>query len=457
MKKYLLTLALLLIVSSIHAQKKSIRSIDDFKKQAKAHRKADRSTAKTTAIYWRLSAYALYDNQGNNLSDSGRYYYSNARGSRFDYEYMEFDDYGVDGEFNTIDADTCFKFSDDGSGFGLNEKYTSTYNSANLRIFFSDQTGPQLPNYYRELGTYDANGNLTVEGTQDWNSSTNQWDDSYVSFYTYDGNNNLISDSSYDHDWGQPDVKGVFTYDANGNLQSLSYDEWDGSMWVGSYAAQYQYDINNRQVIAIYQNYDNGMWIDYSKDSTTYTGSNTIFTTRTYLLWDTMAKQWVNNFKEERTFNSNGQPITALLSTWDSNNNKWIVSIETEYSYNANGDISEAREYPYIGGTKATNFDRKIIYYYEVYFDVSVKNTDVTKAISVYPNPATSGINILLNGQTDVHLSLVNMTGQTVRSIHVTDNTQKASINTEGLATGNYILHVKSEGNTLSTQKVIIQ
>lgn len=459
MKKYLFTLVLLLVISSIQAQQKNIKSVEDFKKHIKSHSTLSKSQAKTTAVYWRLSAYSVYDNMNGTtiISDSGKYMYSNARGSSFDFEYMEYEDYGVDGDYNNINADTCYKYRDVGSGFNVNEKYTSTYNSANLCTEFIEQSGTQLSNLYRELGTYDANGNFTVELYQDWNSSTSKWDDSYVSYYGYNTNNNIISDSSYDHDLGQPDVKGTYTYDVNGNLISSTYYEWNGSSWVGSYASQYQYDGNNRPVLAIYQSFNNGGWNDISKDSTTYTGGNTIYTTKSQIIWDYNTSKWVNYSMESRTFNANNTPATQLISNWVALTNQWEAWKELEHSYNQNGDIAETKDYLYTGGVKSPNYIQKTTYYYEVYFDVSVEKIERNKTITVYPNPTTSDINIVLNGKSDMQVSLINMTGQTVRTLQVTDNAEKATISTNGLTAGNYVLTVYNGNRVSGTQMITIQ
>ena len=170
-----------------------------------------------------------------------------------------------------------------------------------------------------------------------------------------------------------------------------------------------------------------------------------------------MAKVWENSYKEERTFNSNNVPATQLISTWNTSNSQWVPSEEAEHTYNQNGDISETRVYAYVGGTKASSYYKKIIYYYEVYFNVGVTNTEKSKAVKVYPNPATTDIHIVLNGEADVQVSLINMTGQIVRTVHVAGKTQKASINIEGLASGNYIIQATSAGQTIGAQQIAIQ
>lgn len=459
MKKYLFTLVLLLVVSSIYAQRKNIKSVEDFKKLIKAHNTTSKSQAKTTAAYWRLSAYSVYQLMGGShiISDSGKYIYSNARGSSFDFEYMEYEEYGVDGDYKNIKADTCYIYRDVGSGFNVNEKYTSIYNSANLCTEFIDQTGAQLPNLYRELGTYDANGNFTVELYQDWNSSTGKWDDSYVSYYGYDANNNIISDSSYDHDLGQPDVKGTYTYDVNGNLISSTYYEWNGSSWVGSYASHYQYDGNNRPVLEIYQSFNNGGWNDVSKDSNTYTGSNTIYTTKSQIIWDYNTSKWVNYSMETRTFNTNNTPATQLISNWVVSTNQWEPWKMLEHTYNQNGDIAETKEYPYAGGVKLNNYTQKTAYYYEIYFDVSVKNKEPNNTINIYPNPTTTNINIVLDVQKEADISLVNIAGQTVRMLHIANTATKAVMNVDGLPSGNYLLNVQTADAAPTRQTITIQ
>src|SRR5690606_26999554 len=112
--------------------------------------------------------------------------------------------------------------------------------------------------------------------------------------------------------------------------------------------------------------------------------------------------------------------------------------------------------YPYINGTKLPDYISRIIYYYGVYFNVNVQNPDSDKAISIYPNPATSNINIVTDGQEDATVTLINMTGQAVRSTDIPAGKQVVSMNIQGLAKGNYILHVHSGSKSIGKKQVTI-
>lgn len=459
MKHLITTLTILLTFNGVYASPKKINNFQDFKKYVKQVQEGkDRAEAKTTAALWRLSSYSLYTNNGSSIDivDSGMYKYSNARGSAFDYEDFEYYDYGVDPEYNLIHADTVYRFSDQGAGFELNERYYSQYDANNRRTLFVDAQGsaPNFTNSEKEEGTYDANGNLTSEVYSSWSGSS--WQKYTAYYYTYNGNNLLTIDSGYSFSNNQPDYKATFTYDANGNMiESIAYDR-AGNMWVPSYKASLQYDANNREQTGVYQIYDNGNWINIYKDSTGYTGSGTIYTYNLSQFYDSSIKAWFNNVEDVRTLNSNDKPDVVSYRTWDTMSKSWGEKIEGDFTYNTNGDPVKLEYFQYVNGNKPSSPTAIANYYYEHYFNVSVNEIDEKENITIYPNPASSYIRINSAGKKIKQITLLNMVGQKQFSSSP-QHDQYHDVDVSTMAKGVYFLQITTEENKVIAKRLVIQ
>ena len=165
----------------------------------------------------------------------------------------------------------------------------------------------------------------------------------------------------------------------------------------------------------------------------------------------------MNAEQEMRTIDNNGLPLVVTYSNWDTGNAKWERYGESELFHNANGNLTLISTYEFTSGTRNIfpTFIRN--YYYEYYFNVGVAGAEEAGTITVYPNPATDHINIVLGELKNVSITLTHTSGQTVRTINVPDNTGKASLSTGGLPAGNYILQVMSSGAAQGRQLITIQ
>ena len=73
---------------------------------------------------------------------------------------------------------------------------------------------------------------------------------------------------------------------------------------------------------------------------------------------------------------------------------------------------------------------------------------------TVYPNPAKDALNVTLKNEGAAEISLVNMLGQTVKTVS-TDKLMN-TINVSDVKAGMYILRV-AQGNQMSTAKISIR
>lgn len=425
---------------------------------ARAIAQSARSGAKTTAAYWRLAATSDYGFDGTSLelSDSAFYKYSNGRGSTIGVDDIFVDDYGLS---STILYDTAVMLTDNGGGLEPYRRYISNYNSSNQRMEFLEQTdnGGGLKDNSKQLAVRDGSGNITKEINLFWNGLNNNWDTSGITFRVFNSQNKLLSDSIVNHVMGVPNPwsKSEYTYDGSGNMvHSMTYS-WNGNGWDTSGQVINTYS-NNKIVTSLEQDYDTAGWVNSYTDSTGY-DNNGYYNYHLPKYWDVDSAAWINDQLETRINNSKGLPTNVFFSEWNDTTQSWSVQGEGEVSYDNNDNPTTIEVYVYFGGFKLPTpfFVRNM--YWEYYFNVGVQDAQKKEAVVIYPNPASTDINIVLGDRREATIKLTGMSGQTVKSMQANTGVQKATLNIAGLPAGNYILSVESEGHAPARQLVTIR
>lgn len=94
---------------------------------------------------------------------------------------------------------------------------------------------------------------------------------------------------------------------------------------------------------------------------------------------------------------------------------------------------------------------------YAITGTASVKEIAKSTKIKVYPNPATSLLNVeLTSNETRKSIEIMDLTGRKVYSKEVTRNSELLQINTSDLTPGIYFVSVVANDKTVKTEKVII-
>jgi hypothetical protein len=91
--------------------------------------------------------------------------------------------------------------------------------------------------------------------------------------------------------------------------------------------------------------------------------------------------------------------------------------------------------------------------YYSI--PTAVKNVNTESGISVYPNPASSIVNVSISSsvQGQVQIEVLNMMGQKMNSIQATDN--KVAIDVLGLPAGSYLISCYNNGTKIASATFI--
>lgn len=459
MKKVIPVLLFAASATGLHAQTSDFAISKNPTHRAKVVGQATKDAHKPTALYYRISAtsgYALdIDDMTTSLVDSGKYNYSNGRGSVITFEEMFINDYGLE---STLNYDTALKFSDNGGGLDLMQRYSATYNAGNKRtafVFAYKQSG-NMVNNYEEKAVYNANGDISTRTASYWDMSQSKWTPMQATEYKYDNQNRLLVDSTHILTISEPSDVTYYTYDGSGNNVANLSLQWNGTNWDSAYRTINTYYPNNKikTITEEFYNYDSTRW-EYSYfDSLGYTAGGEL-EYRLYREWDSATAGWMNSELETRTY-ANGKPATLAFSYWDEANNNWDNEGEGEAFYNTRGDLYKVEIYMYIGGVKIPfpAFTQNL--YYEEYYNVGVKDASKDNKLTVYPNPAGNVVNILLDGMQNAQVQLISATGQVVRSV-TTSNQQQLQLNTANLPAGNYILNVCSNNDAPARQIITIQ
>lgn len=390
------------------------------------------SNQKTTAIIQRLKGHASYYDMGTGLqlSDSMIYMYSSGRGSAFDFDWLEYNDYYYYPEFmlgsSYVNYDSMARTMANSTSA---KKYTTSGKTLSQSFYTS-------PGGSRSTWSYDANGRIVSSLDETYNSITSAWEPNYRTFFTYDGSGKLISDSSesYFMSTWDPQSKSEYTYTGNQLTMGTMYD-WNGSGWDPE--ERYSFTYTGTMITgSIGEEHNGTTWENDEKIDITYAGNKK--TSEIYYDWNGTA--WILDSEEFRHLNSNNLPDSVFyryymggpVPTWD--------TTITKLAYNTFDNPTVVSYYD-----ANMVIDNEDHYYYQDYDPQSVKEVAAVKQVMVYPNPAKDQLNVVskeMNAGT-ARYTIVNTIGQAVTkgSLNITGN--GLSVDVSSLSPGMYYINVQ--------------
>lgn len=236
-----------------------------------------------------LNRICTYDTN-NNMTDSinQRWNYTSnswANSTKYTFTY--------DTNINMIKK--LYQLSSGGVGWINDRQWTYTYNSHNdikseLQSYFDGSTWNSSNQI---LYTYDIYYNMIKALEKVINGS---WVNSYQTIWTYDTNNNIIS-QLYQYWNGNSWENNIIcscTYDLNNNRTSVFQQNWNGSAWENAFITYYTYNTNNNLIGEYRQSWVSGAWENWCEFIWTICGdNNNCMRTQNFNYWDN--NSWVKN------------------------------------------------------------------------------------------------------------------------------------------------------------------
>ncbi len=403
-----------------------------------------KSVSKTTAALKRLSATSYVANGG--IVDSNHFYYSKGRGSVLGEPESYGDNYyplAIDAG-QTISSDSSVKWENIGGSFDKGTSKAYIYNSGNQAI-----EADYIPywGYNKYINTYNTAGYLETVTTLDTSGTNHALASLSTMYISYDASGRRLKDSSKSISKGIFTYKRDFFYDPAGNLINMISYFNSGSGFVMSYRSTNTYDASNRLLLTIDEVSSAGTMQYYSKDSFTYTGTNTKPTLHDSYFFDAGTSIWNINQRYTFTYNAVNNVDTYYLYR-DNTGTGVLDTIERDiYTYNTDGFISRINGYLYKGnGTYASVPYDQTTHYFEEYYPVAVSHITQTSPISLHPNPASGILNINTGTKQTSNYSIIDMQGRLMsKAVNINSNSFKADIS--NLSTGNYIIQLLDTEN----------
>jgi hypothetical protein len=321
---------------------------------------------------------------------------------------------------------------------------------------------------YKSVYLYNANNRVIQELERQYNSSTQQFEDEYRTFYTYDSNNNLTESRGEQFTNGAwiNNYRDVFNYTGS-RITSFLIEEWNGLQWVSEEQGSLFYNANNQLTSAIYEEWTSNQWEIYGRQRVSY-DSNGRITTTIFDMGD--GTNWTVDDTTNYTYDANGNKTsqiniysgggykeefthdTSILMSSLDHPFKDKTGIEFYFDNNPNvNKLLSKNEFNYDSTTMtfSTNPDYRTTHNYNTPLSIEQEIAVAAIDIKIYPNPATSSINIDAINTSVQEIKLYDVLGKEIFT------TSQTSFDIDQLVNGVYIVKIKDDLGNITTRKVI--
>lgn len=466
------------------------------------YNKPGNAKSKSTSVTMeRLIAKSVYSHVVNvidsvlvdttSLLDTANYRYSGDRSSKFNYNFMVYDN------IYPINGANMFGFASRVGLLGRNATPTIMCDAGSRYAFSPFTFSLQL--YNTQYASYDANNNITVyadiypdsgiyQNTRYYNSFTTDqkvvnslqlaqnalfsYDTMEYRSFVYDAFNKLVADSTNYYFAGtwNPYEKWTYNYDLSDNMIGANFFLFDevSRLWTNPEKYVFTYTTANKLKTATHFIDSSFGWVPYLSDSFGYT------TGIDYATYE-QVKNYGDSGKYEgkniiyKHIGTGSLPDTVFTNFYGSADTIEAKQFET-FAYDGYQQPIKGLLYLYkldstlITGTYDTTYSIITHYYYQTYttgiHDAGMGGIAVNTAVNISPNPTTGLINIDIEGGTQsktLLIETINAAGQLLRTeqITVTGN-GAAATSLQSLPAGAYVVTVRdSEGRVLGSNKVM--
>ena len=316
---------------------------------------------------------------------------------------------------------------------------------------------------FKATNSFDANRNITVQLVQQWNNITAIFDNTYQSLFTYDANNNNLTNIFQTWDTGVWTNNGKNTYTYSGHLVlSDLAQSWNTATatWDNSSLSTFHYNASNNQDTASYQtwNSSSSTWENSSRDYYIYNADGNLIEDNTQF-WNVSG--WVDAGKIVYSNFTGSNPLTSVTFQWDGS--QFIKSDSAANTYNTYGQLTDSRTQTWdtvASAWSVSDNDADLRLYYEEYTTVVQNVVNAGGTSRVYPVPAANSLSVEVNWDLPQAfiISLYNAQGMVLRQVQVPAMARyKDDLQISDLPVGNYLLKIDGARGHLEQKVVIIR
>lgn len=307
-------------------------------------------------------------------------------------------------------------------------------------------------NKYRYTFTYYSNkklSSLTRERATDFNGNNYQLDEFTAYYYNLDGTRK--SDSSY---YAEIDKKTVVYYTYNGNKQITGSVLLDAVTGDSLSKSSYQYQAGNLTIAHQSSfNTNTDQWETTDADTLTYT-NNKVSNRVVYGFSSINGGSFMFQPIQNETYQYYPDGTISIIDAKSWQNGNWANFYLYSILYDGKGKPSIAFRKSAINATtyEAVASSR---YLFEILSGLQNETLN-TLPIEVYPNPATTQINIGLSGNhINGKVRITDLLGQQVHTSLVNDN-QELVVDVSTLKNGIYLVFLETGEGTSVCKKIIV-
>jgi len=229
----------------------------------------------------------------------------------------------------------------------------------------------------KEEYTWDANGKEILMMRSGWMVEQVQWFNYQKTEYSYniDGKLSVVSTQMRDTpemEW-RNEIKTEFTYQgAEGIIVIMKMWNPELSQWVEYWKFEYVFNSNGKlvEIINYYNVEDPANWLNAEKYEYFYDGDGRMVQ-ELWLLWDTDANVWENEYKVDYSYEGNGNLINEFWSQWNITTLEWENESKADFTYDEHGNISEYIESWWEFSLEDWLVEEKVLYTYNNTFTYS--------------------------------------------------------------------------------------
>ncbi len=417
---------------------------------------ANAQASKTTGVYERVVAASTYMPSfwPIKMYDSARYAYSTERGSSFDFGAMAYDASYLGSAPATTgvlcDSYTRWKINGNNTALNIAERHNSTYNFEKQvtgywqYLYNNNQQG----SVNRYVNSFDAQNTLLM--TEGFNLTGTSWHSFSRSYYYYDAQGLLTTDSTFMTYTPTPELQYVTrNYYLPGGLLDSSSTDKQTSGWThySDHVCRY-YATGQLMTSVIRYNSDPNTQM---KDSFAYDAANQSLQLKASFKFN---GNWYETNTQERHLNIAGLPDTIYAMFYNTGLQMRDTFYWESFQYNASGlPVTTHRVHKY-----STGLDHDRYYYYEPY-TTGIKTAGMITDLNIYPNPTNNIITITSTQllAKNLHIQLYNTMGQLLINDQLVWSNNSYQLSLAGYGEGMYWVVIKDEAGAVLCSKSILK